>query len=136
MFIPVPVGVQEKGQSMFIPVPVCLQAKEHSMFIPVPVGVQLEDREHLHMSVSQLRQELLRRTMYLHQSQENLQAVREATSLRGQSAFLPLLALKGIPSKEAYWPQNIELCKLFYLQPSLGGLVNIYATEASFALQI
>ena len=126
MFIPVPVGVQQKGHSMFIPVPVGLQAKEHSVFIPVPVGVQLEDREHLHMSVSQLRQELLRRTMYLHQTQENLQAVREATSLRGQSAFLPLLALKGIPSKDACWPRNIEVRKLFYLQPSLGWFKQIF----------
>ena len=69
-----------------------LKEEEHSMCIPVPVVVQLEEREHLHMSVSQLRQELLRRTMYLHQSQEKLQGVREATSLRSESALLSELA--------------------------------------------
>ncbi|KAL8574210.1 hypothetical protein ACOMHN_066393 [Nucella lapillus] len=46
---------------------------------------KLEERENLHMSVSQLRQELLRRTTHLHQSQEKLHVVKEATKSSEES---------------------------------------------------
>ncbi|XP_076454004.1 UV radiation resistance-associated gene protein-like [Babylonia areolata] len=43
---------------------------------------KLEERENLQMSVSQLRQELLRRSTHLHQCQEKLLALKEATTSR------------------------------------------------------